>query len=124
MKSRKQIGDHIKIARKSNGWTQKKLAQKVGITSSYISRLETDGVYPSDELAKKLARVLRLNEKEFRKDALEGRTSINIDKELLSSGSSTPLKLDEEEKDILSLFKELPHAARSALRELLKSVRH
>lgn len=55
----------LRIARLIKGYNQKELAEKVGVTSKYISRLETTGVYPSPELMMKLAEELDFSVQEL-----------------------------------------------------------
>jgi transcriptional regulator with XRE-family HTH domain len=59
------IGTRIKKFRKSNGFTIKRLAEKVGVTQSYISQLENDKVNPSLGTLKKIANALNINMIDF-----------------------------------------------------------
>lgn len=56
-----EIGTRIKKFRKINGLTIRHLAEKVGVTQSYISQLENDKVNPSLGTLKKIANALNLN---------------------------------------------------------------
>lgn len=116
-----QVGKQIKTARESRGWTQEKLAKKLGITAAYISRLEKNGALPSDELAKKLARVLSLNERGFRKKILEQRTSIDIEKDLLPLEGAPVSELNDEEKEVIGIFQKLSERAKRVVKEILRS---
>jgi transcriptional regulator with XRE-family HTH domain len=49
------IGDKILTLRKERGWSQQKLAQKVGTSGPIIGRYERGEMVPSVEVAKKLA---------------------------------------------------------------------
>ncbi len=48
--SKAEIGDIIRICRKENGWTQKELAEKVGVPSYMISFWETGREQPRKAL--------------------------------------------------------------------------
>ena len=51
------FGIQLAYCRKMNGWTQEKLADKVGCWPSTISRIETGKEYPRVELFEKLNAV-------------------------------------------------------------------
>ena len=105
MEPKNQIGKRIRTARESKGLTQKEVAKKVGVTDAYISRLERNDARPSDDLCKELAKVLDLNERELRKRALEERSSIDIDKELLPLERPTSSELDKDKKEVVEYLR-------------------
>jgi transcriptional regulator with XRE-family HTH domain len=49
------IGDKIQTLRKQQGWSQQKLAKKIGTSGPIIGRYERGEMTPSVEVAKKLA---------------------------------------------------------------------
>jgi putative transcription factor len=51
-------GNLIKRLRECKGWSQEKLASKIGEKSSLISKLETEKIFPTFEVARKLEHVL------------------------------------------------------------------
>ena len=53
---RKAIGSRLRSARIRNGLTQEKLAEKIGVTSKYISKVENGAATPS------LSFVIRFSE--------------------------------------------------------------
>jgi transcriptional regulator with XRE-family HTH domain len=59
------IGNRIKKFRKTNSLTIKQLAEKVGVSQSYISQLENDKVNPSLGTLKKIANALDINMIDF-----------------------------------------------------------
>ncbi len=59
----KKIGDVIRKYRISNNFTQFKFAEKIGISSKYLSDLETNRRAPSIALIKRIADVLKIDEK-------------------------------------------------------------
>jgi transcriptional regulator with XRE-family HTH domain len=46
------IGKYIKKAREENGWTQKKLADKLNCKQPYISALESNSTVSIEQLSK------------------------------------------------------------------------
>ncbi|KWZ77964.1 helix-turn-helix domain-containing protein [Anaerococcus tetradius] len=52
------IGDNIAFFRRKKGITQKELAQKVGLSVSFISHLENDISNPSNESLSKISNIL------------------------------------------------------------------
>lgn len=52
-----EVGNNIRKRRKSKDYTQRELANKVGVSQSYISQLE-NGNMPPRELLVKIASVL------------------------------------------------------------------
>ena len=54
------IGENIRKLRKSQGLTQKELANKLGKTPQYISKLEKDINHPTTETIRKIARALEI----------------------------------------------------------------
>ena len=53
-----KIGDVIKKYRISNNFTQFKFAEKIGISSKYLSDLETNRRAPSISLIKRIENIL------------------------------------------------------------------
>lgn len=52
------FGRLIKQVRERRGWTQEELASKIGEKASLVGKLETEKVYPSFQLVRKLEHVL------------------------------------------------------------------
>lgn len=53
-----KLGTAIKLIRTSSGLKQKEIAERLGVTSNYISLVESGNREPSVSLLKRLARVL------------------------------------------------------------------
>jgi transcriptional regulator with XRE-family HTH domain len=49
------IGDKIQMLRKQHGWSQQRLAKKIGTSGPIVERYERGEMTPSVEVAKKLA---------------------------------------------------------------------
>jgi transcriptional regulator with XRE-family HTH domain len=64
-----QFGEKVRELRKAKNLTQQRLAEKVKVNFTYISKIENGkldfGDYPSDDLILKLARALGANADEF-----------------------------------------------------------
>lgn len=63
--SRKLIGERISALRKCRNLTQSELAERVGLDSRHISRLETGKYYPSLDSLETMAKVLDVELMEF-----------------------------------------------------------
>ena len=55
------LGDKIKQLRKKRGLSQTELAEKIGIASAHLSRLETGKFQPSIDVLKKLSETLQVS---------------------------------------------------------------
>ncbi|MFE3052296.1 multiprotein-bridging factor 1 family protein [Nocardia sp. NPDC059239] len=55
-----QLGEQVRSARQSLGWTQSELALKSGMKQNAISRLEAGGVVPSVVTLDRVATALQL----------------------------------------------------------------
>jgi transcriptional regulator with XRE-family HTH domain len=62
---KKDLGDRIKAARKGTGITQKKLADRVGVSRQMVCRYENGSDPPSLEVLSKIASVLDLTNLEI-----------------------------------------------------------
>lgn len=59
------LGQRIKQKRLSLGMTQRELAESVGISVPYASKIEADKETPTDEKIRKVAKVLQLDADEL-----------------------------------------------------------
>jgi transcriptional regulator with XRE-family HTH domain len=63
------FGERIRELRKAKNLSQRDLATKTGVSFTYISKIENEkldfGDYPSEELIRKLAKVLRADADEL-----------------------------------------------------------
>ena len=64
-----KFGERVRELRQQRGLTQQKLAEKLGVTVGYISKVETErlqfGDYPSEKFIHKLADALQYDEDEL-----------------------------------------------------------
>ena len=63
--TKKLIGARIKVLRKQAGLTQEKLAEKVGLDSRHLSRLEVGQHFPSLDSLERIADALNMPLAEF-----------------------------------------------------------
>ncbi len=64
-----QFGERVHQLRTQNGLTQRDLAAKIGVSDTYISKVENEnlhfGDFPSEKFIHKLADVLKADEEEL-----------------------------------------------------------
>ena len=65
MENSKLLGKQIKKRRKKKRITQAELAEKVGVTTVYITYIETGKYFPSLKRLIKIAKVLRVKVGDF-----------------------------------------------------------
>lgn len=57
----REIGARIRLARRDAGLTQEKLAEKIGVSTVFVSQLESGSRAPGLETLVKLSRTLRVS---------------------------------------------------------------
>jgi transcriptional regulator with XRE-family HTH domain len=62
---REVLAFNLKKHRKDRGWSQAKLAEKVGTSTHYIGMLETKFKFPSSEMIQKLSAALSIDPTEL-----------------------------------------------------------
>ena len=62
---REVLAVNLKKYRQARGWSQAKLAEKVGTSTQYIGTLEIKGKFPSSEMVHKLAGALGVDPTEL-----------------------------------------------------------
>lgn len=60
-----KLGVKIKQMRKSMGWTQEMLAEKIGIDNKHLSRIEKGYHMPNYQIIKKLAQIFNFDIRNF-----------------------------------------------------------
>ena len=96
-----KMGDRIKQTRKSKGWSQTKLAEKIGITSGGLSGLETNKKDTSKTTLIKLSEVL------------------GVSADYLLTGKEGTNEISEQEREILDFLRE-DKAMTNAMMEVAK----
>jgi transcriptional regulator with XRE-family HTH domain len=98
------IGERIKSLRNKKGWTQKDLAQKVGLTYIQIGRYEKQKAMPSSDVLQKIAAVLDTTADFLMNGSTGDQAHQNIkDKELLQLFEEVEA-LESEDKKMIKLF--------------------
>ncbi|HHT7239762.1 TPA: helix-turn-helix domain-containing protein [Bacillus cereus] len=99
----------IKKIRKERKWSQKELGEKVDVSESFISKVESGKKQPSREVTAKIAEVLNVTT-----DYLLGRSE---DPEINEQENNI---VTEEGKNILALIESLPEDERKKAWEQLE----
>ncbi len=64
-----RFGERVRFLRTSMGLFQRALGEKIGVSFTYVSKIENEkidfGDYPSEDLIRKLARALEVDEDEL-----------------------------------------------------------
>ncbi len=99
------IGQRIRKIRKARGWSQEKLAEKVGISTTHMSHIETANTKMSLSTFTELASVLEVRTDELLYDNRpeDRTTSITYIIELLNDCSTQQVRIIE---DIIKALKE------------------
>lgn len=109
-----------KDIRKKKEWNQENLAKELDTHSSTVSKIERGETKPSIKTRKKYKKLAE--EFGFFLESYKiSRTSIGVEKELLPLKKSTSSKLNEEEKEVISLFQKLSERAKRVVKEILIS---
>jgi transcriptional regulator with XRE-family HTH domain len=98
------IGERIKILRTEKGFTQKSLAEQIGMTYVQIGRYEKRGAIPSSGVLAKLADALETTADFLMNGSRDEIASREIqDKELLHLFKSIE-QLDDQDKSMVKTF--------------------
>ena len=65
------LGFKIRQMRKSKGWTQEQLAEKIGIDNKHLSRIEKGYHMPNYQIIKKLAQIFNFDIRNFEDISVE-----------------------------------------------------
>ena len=110
------ISEIIKESRTKKHWTQERLAKELNITQSYLSKLESSTVPPSDSLCIKIAEKLGLAKMKLFLRAYKQRNSGEISKYLFSY----PLeKIPKEVKEFLIVYETLDNTDKNKIKNFL-----
>ena len=106
------IGTRISQLRQDRGWTQKELAEKVGIGSNHVSRIETGKMKPRRSTMKAIADVFEISLEDL--EALAQVPDRNIEE-----------RIAKDDPDLAVLISQIPllnSEQRDALRVTLRSM--
>ncbi len=87
----KMLGERVREIREAKGWTQREIADRVGIDDYYISRLENGHINPTLATLQKLARALEVEVRDLFPSA---RSEFKV----------PPLRLDRDLKKVVALW--------------------
>jgi transcriptional regulator with XRE-family HTH domain len=73
---REVLATNLKKYRQARGWSQAKLAEKVGTSTQYIGTLEIMGKFPSSKMVHKLASALEIDPTELFFKEIDPETTI------------------------------------------------
>ena len=74
------LGKEIKKARIEQGWKQKDLQARTGLSQKYLSQIENDAVDPRVSVLKKIARALQVS--------ADGLLGLNASEQTIRNGDS------------------------------------
>lgn len=100
---RKNIGKKIKLARSKTNYTQEKLAEKLSLSTRYISQLERGLAFGSATTIVNLCKALNISS-DFLFDDLIGISSSSFNDFVDSRFLETYIKLNDYNKKIVNLF--------------------
>jgi transcriptional regulator with XRE-family HTH domain len=106
------IGTRISQLRQDRGWTQKELADMVGIGSNHVSRIETGKMQPRRSTMKALAEAFEINLEDL--EALAQVPDTNIEE-----------RIAKDDPDLAALISQIPLLSgeqKEALRVMLRSM--
>jgi ribosome-binding protein aMBF1 (putative translation factor) len=69
-----RVGEGVRRARQSHGWTQAELAERAGLSSNYVARLERGELGPSLFVANRLCDTLGIDVSELLQGSAAART--------------------------------------------------
>lgn len=100
------LAEKIKKLRKEKGWSQEKLAQKLGIHRKTVAFYELNKSYPTAENIQKIANVFDIASDYLLSDEVDSFASLGIkDKSLVPIFEQID-KLDEKSKDVIKIMVE------------------
>lgn len=100
---RKKIGKKIKLARLETNYTQEKLAEKLSLSSKYISQLERGISFGSATTIVNICKVLNINSDFLFDDLIDVDSSFNFD--LIDTDFfKNYQQLDDYNRDVVKLL--------------------
>ncbi len=94
------LGDNIRKTRKTRGWSQRVLAEKIDSDTSYINRIETGKLNPSITALTKIADALEQTLDQLVKNS-EGEPEVHIRDKSLFERMRLVDSLDEDDRNVL-----------------------
>jgi transcriptional regulator with XRE-family HTH domain len=105
----KRFGERIRELRKAKGLGQRALAQMIGVSHTYVRKIENEkldfGDYPSEDLIRKIAKALEADEHE-----------------LLTLAQKIPEEIKKKVLEHPEVFRKLAQLDDETLKKLLKDL--
>ena len=101
---RKNIGKKIKLARSKTNYTQEKLAEKLALSSRYISQLERGIAFGSASTIVNLCKALNINSDFLFDDLINNNSSSTLTDIIDNEFLTNYLKLNDYNKKVVSLI--------------------
>lgn len=108
-KLRKNIGMKIKLARTKSEFTQEQLAEKIALSSRYVSQLERGIAFGSATTITNLCKALNINSDFLFSDLIQSNSSITIDlvdKSFLENYLNNQTIIEAITKELVKIQKE------------------
>lgn len=113
------MNDRIAQARKQAGLTQKKFAEKIGLTRNFVWMIEKGDRVPSDRTIADICRELRVSETWLRTGEGEMFLPMDADEELAQVLTEIKLSDGQPIKSIIKSYWALDDAGKSVIRQLV-----
>ena len=97
-----KIGKYLKMIRKSNGYTQEKLAESVDVSVRYISDIEQDRSMPSFEVLIRICNIFKISLDQVFSEYLKVKKNKSLEYSL--AGYDKLSKQDKKTIDHLIMF--------------------
>jgi transcriptional regulator with XRE-family HTH domain len=96
-----KFGEKLQKIRKRHRLSQEVLAERIGVTSNHLSRLERSRFQPSAEILKRLAQVLNVSTDYLLSEGDEPTTEVRIENQPLAERMKLLNTLDESEQQVV-----------------------
>lgn len=113
------MNDRIAQARKQAGLTQKKFAEKIGLTRNFVWMIEKGDRVPSDRTIADICRELRVSETWLRTGEGEMFLPMDADEELARVLTEIKLSDGQPIKSIIKSYWSMDDAGKSVIRQLV-----
>ena len=97
-----KIGKYLKMIRKSNGYTQEKLAESIDVSVRYISDIEQDRSMPSFEVLIRICNIFKISLDQVFSEYLKVKKNKSLEYSL--AGYDKLSKQDKKTIDHLIMF--------------------
>lgn len=96
-----KMHEKIKKLRKDRGWSQGELAEKLGVHTTHVSRLETGRYAPSLELMKKIAELFEVTTDYLLYESVDNQGPVNLQDKSLLERMKLIESLEEHDRKVI-----------------------